>query len=200
MHKTSLQVFRQTLEKNCVTGLGAADMRVGGMFGHSGRQRRLLSPRFLSRSSNPDELPSSSQSLGNPLPYADTARVFARQFFNRRWLIGLRCLHVRGGVMSVGHVSEVTRRRARLVLSWVTVLGYYINLYSPKNGSTQKHSSVSTNANNTKTATKSVTVVDTWNWSINKISYKTPPNLVIYYTLFINTSTCNAQGFRGFRM
>jgi len=130
--KTSLQVFRQTLAKNCVTGLGAADMRVGGMFGHSGRQRRLLSPRFLSRSSNPDELPSSSQSLGNPLPYADTARVFARQFFNRRWLIGLRCLHVRGGVMSVGHVSEVTRRRARLVLSWVTVLGYYINLYSPK--------------------------------------------------------------------
>jgi len=42
----------------------------------------------------------------------------------------------------------------------------YINLYSPterNDGSTQKHSSVSINTNKAKTATKSITVVDTWN-------------------------------------
>jgi len=49
----------------------------------------------------------------------------------------------------------------------------YINLYSPKKGSTQKHSSGSINTNKAKTASWSIAVglVDTWDWSINKISY-----------------------------
>ena len=50
----------------------------------------------------------------------------------------------------------------------------YKSLFTEKTGSTQKHSSESVNTNKAKTAktaTKSIAVVDTWNWSINKISY-----------------------------
>jgi len=36
---------------------------------------------------------------------------------------------------------------------------------------TQKHSSASINTNKAKTTTKSITVVDTWYYSNNKVSY-----------------------------
>ena len=37
----------------------------------------------------------------------------------------------------VGHVSEVTLRRARLVLGWVTVRGYIVFIYNQPLRSTQ---------------------------------------------------------------
>jgi len=46
------------------------------------------------------------------------------------------------------------------------VLYIYKSLFTEKNGSTKKHSSVSINTNKAKAATKSVTVVDTWNYLI----------------------------------
>jgi len=42
----------------------------------------------------------------------------------------------------------------------------YKSLFTEENGSIQKHSSESINTNKAKTATKSVTVVDTWNYII----------------------------------
>jgi len=47
----------------------------------------------------------------------------------------------------------------------------YKSLLTENTVASQKNSSASINTNKAKTTTKSITVVDTWYWSINKISY-----------------------------
>jgi len=48
----------------------------------------------------------------------------------------------------------------------------YKFLFTENTVATQKHTSEGINTNKAKTTTKYITVVDTWYWSINKISYK----------------------------
>jgi len=47
----------------------------------------------------------------------------------------------------------------------------YKSLFTEHTVASKKHSSTIINTNKAKTTTKSITVVDTWYWSINKISY-----------------------------
>jgi len=50
----------------------------------------------------------------------------------------------------------------------------YQCLFTANTVATQKHSSASINTNKAKTTTESITVVDTWYWSTNKMSPNTP--------------------------
>jgi len=47
----------------------------------------------------------------------------------------------------------------------------YKSLFTENTVASKKHSSTSMNTNEAKTTTKFITVVDTWYWNINKISY-----------------------------
>jgi len=47
----------------------------------------------------------------------------------------------------------------------------YKSLFTENTVASKKHNSASINTNKAKTTTKSITVVDTWYWNINKISY-----------------------------
>jgi len=44
----------------------------------------------------------------------------------RDWL----AVWLSGSVVTVGHINEVTLRRAGLVLRWVTVLGYTVSVFN----------------------------------------------------------------------
>ena len=74
----------------------------------------------------------------------------------------------------IGFVLYWTKRcwgRLSCFLSRFCHRRLYKSLLTENTVATQNNSSASINTNKAKTKTKSITVVDTWYWSINKISY-----------------------------
>ena len=55
----------------------------------------------------------------------------------------------------------------------------YKSLFTENAVATRKHNSASINTHKARTTTRSITVVDTWYWSINKISY-----IIMFFLLF----------------
>jgi len=83
--------------------------------------------------------------------------------------------------------SKNATKHMKMAPVFVTLF-LYKSLFTENTVASKKHSSASINTNKAKTTTKSITVVDTWYWSINKMSYnqRCSPNLIVYYNFLQN--------------
>ena len=77
--------------------------------------------------------------------------------------------HKQNIVFYDGNLFTVFLKHVMQVMSNSDILYKY--LFTENTVATQKHSSASINTNKAKTTTKSITVVDTWYWIIDKILY-----------------------------
>jgi len=96
---------------------------------------------------------------------------------NLGWSVDrLRCRHSVYDVASnCGWCSGTIYRDSLSEMQWccshAVQCFIYKSLFTENTVASKKHSSASISTNKAKTTTKSITVVDTWYWSINKISY-----------------------------